>query len=259
MKVGKKIQIASAVLLAVLGISIICLAEETEVRNDSVTGTASGASEEGILIIGDRPQGAIPASDVEVSTDSDHTGSDNDSDDENRGGSDESEVESESEGNRVYRVHWRNTTDRGIVGVQIKNIYDGSYPDNMIPEGQILPDGGEAELYYDASQEDEGAEFNIRITFEDGEEKDITSYPFSDMEEGELHYDDGLLHVTYTSLSTGEKTDTLEREKSLRETAQKAKEAASSGPPDQSSNYNNTYSDNTGGAYECIREDAVVW
>ncbi|MBQ6385060.1 MAG: hypothetical protein IJJ38_02685 [Lachnospiraceae bacterium] len=183
-----------------------------------------------------------------------------------------------AEGETIHRIVWTNRTGRGIAGVQIKNIYDAEYPDSLMPEGKVLADGETAVLYFDASDKEEKPadasgkekkpEFNIRVTFEDGKKKDMTSYPYAEMDEAELFFDEDLLHAVYISLETGEEKDTSGREKALRNETQRAKEEAAaaaaaarssgSGRSRRSSGRKSS-GGNSGGANECIGEGALLW
>ena len=169
------------------------------------------------------------------------------------------EKQSDGEKTRIYRILWTNKTGRGITGVQIKNIYAGAYPENMIPENEVFADGEKAVLYFDASGEEEKTEYNIRITFDDGEEKDMTSFPLKDMTEAELLLDENLLHAVYTSSASGEEMDTIGREKALRNEAERAREAAEEEAWDYDDEEDYSSGGNTGGANECIGEDALLW
>ena len=108
-----------------------------------------------------------------------------------------------------------NGTGREITEFQVKDQDTDDYSANMLPD-TWAPDEGRA-LYLDASQYRDGVKWNVRVGYADGTASSITSYPFTDMTDGTfLISDDGLLYVSYTSTSTGERTDTLENERSYR-------------------------------------------
>ena len=178
-----------------------------------------------------------------------------------------------AEGDQVYRIVFTNLSERNITELRIKDIYAGSYPDNMMPEGTVFANGEKAVLYFDASPEEEVTEstaeeaekkeYTIRVTFDNGKMKDMTSFPFDDMTEAELYFDEDLLHAVYTSISTGEVTDTSGREKALRGEAQRAKEEAARAAREAASAGSSggaSAGTNTGGANECIDDDqALTW
>ena len=212
-------------------------------NTDSVTNeSAVDEKEDDMLIIGEKPEEKVTESTTESTENATES------------------TTTETKEPCVYHILWTNKTGHDITGVQIKNIYKGSYPDNIMKEDEMFKDGETAELYFDASEEDENAEFNVRITFEDGTEKDMTSYPFSDMTEATLYFDDDVLHAVYVSLEKNEEKDTYEREKALRNIAENAKTSETNNDYDSWNDDNYDYGgNNSGGATECIGEDADLW
>ena len=250
--------ISTVIVLAVSAFSAAAWAGEDGMSGESVVSTIlTEDPDEGLLIIGRKPADEEGMAVGETLTDEENpAGNEKLSEEEDSAGN---EKQSDGEKTRIYRILWTNKTGRGITGVQIKNIYAGAYPENMIPENEVFADGEKAVLYFDASGEEEKTEYNIRITFDDGEEKDMTSFPLKDMTEAELLLDENLLHAVYTSSASGEEMDTIGREKALRNEAERAREAAEEEAWDYDDEEDYSSGGNTGGANECIGEDALLW
>lgn len=158
----------------------------------------------------------------------------------------------------AFQVELKNATGKNIKGVAIKLTDEESYPDNMLKEGDIFADQESRNLYYKAPEdttetsdapaeetadtsESEGTEekaleqgYDIQITFEDDSTAELHSFPFEDIEKGDLCYADDVAYVTYTSISTKEEMDTKEAELAVKAAAeQKAAEEAAQAEAEQ--------------------------
>ena len=125
----------------------------------------------------------------------------------------------------VYRIHVKNSTGKNIVSVQIKDIYAGDYPENMLAADDVFADGEERMLYFDASSYEEGTQYTIKVIFEEGRYRTGTAWPFEDMKDAELLLGD-VLHAAYTSHELGTEMDTETMEMVYRQAKAEAEAAA---------------------------------
>lgn len=171
-----------------------------------------------------------------------------------------------SGGEDIYEIKLKNSTGKNIVSFQIKDIYAGDYPKNMLPEGESFADGEERMLFFDVSPYDEKTEYTVKVVFEEGRYRTGTSWPLSDMEDAELLLGD-VLHAVYTSCADGSQRDTEGTELMLRKAADEAKQAAEKS---YSYDYEYDYDDggySGGGGSQgssddndgCVGDDAILW
>lgn len=159
----------------------------------------------------------------------------------------------------AFQVELKNATGKNIKGVSIKLTDEETYPDNMLEEGDLFADQESRNLYYkapedttetaDASAEEtpdtsesDGTEekaleqgYDIQITFEDDSTAELHSFPFEDIEKGDLCYADDVAYVKYTSVATKEEMDTKEAELAVKAAAEQkaAEEAAAQAEAEQ--------------------------
>ena len=153
----------------------------------------------------------------------------------------------------AYEVTLKNSTTKEITGVSIKLTDDEKYPDNMLKDSDTFKKDESRILYYaktDAadtkdtdtkdqdskdSSKDSSAEsssdekvleegYDIQITFADKTTAELHSFPFGDIEEGEILYADDVAYISYTSVKTKEKMDTKDAELAVKEQKKKAEE-----------------------------------
>ncbi len=122
----------------------------------------------------------------------------------------------------VRRMEMENTSGQRIVGISVKN-GDGSVDSgNLMTEGQVLELNETGVIYYDseaavmaAAGKNEVPVYQLSLTFESGEERTISDFPFNDTEACSLHYEDGIVFITYHSDTDDTEVSTKEREAQL--------------------------------------------
>ena len=153
-------------------------------------------------------------------------------------------IGTESDSESVFKVRLTNSTGLDITGISVKKTEDTEYPENMLVQDDIFVGNEKRDLYYDsgviptqeATQEDvaetEGDAgqkaltqgYDIMLNFSDGSSLELNSFPFDDIEEGELCVEDGVAFVKYTSVNTQQEVSTKEAQLAVK--AQKEAEAA---------------------------------
>lgn len=123
----------------------------------------------------------------------------------------------------AFTVHLTNETGLAIIEFAI-SYNDEDETDNLLEDD--FEDSEERVLYYpmpeNGSDEDT---YQIAVTLEDNTTLELHDFPFGDIEEGTIQYDEerNLVYLTYTSLETDEEVDTLDAEITI---AQAAEESA---------------------------------
>ena len=155
-------------------------------------------------------------------------------------------IGTESDSDSSFSVRLMNNTGLDITGFAVKKTEDAEYPENMLAQNDIFAADEERNLYYDsgvvpgsesvqdttsvAETEGEAGEkaltqgYDIMLTFSDGSTLELNSFPFEDIEEGELCVEDGVAFVKYTSVSTQQEVSTKEAQLAVK--SQKEAEAA---------------------------------
>lgn len=140
-------------------------------------------------------------------------------------------VEKDSE----FQVKLTNSTTKNVTGVSVKSSDEAEYPANMLKESDVFKDKESRLLCYtapkaaetpaDAKATDKVLEpaYDIQLTFEDGTTAVLHSFPFGDIEEGEICMED-VAYLKYTSVASKEKVDTKGAEQAVK--AQAEAEAA---------------------------------
>lgn len=150
-----------------------------------------------------------------------------------------------TESKDAFKVELKNSTAKNITGVSVKLTEETEYPANMLANGDVFAVDESRNLYYTApAAAEETAEtadasadekvltqgYDIQLTFEDGTTAELHSFPFEDMEAGEICFADEVAYLSYTSVATEDKVETKEAElavKAAKEAeAQKAAEEA---------------------------------
>lgn len=147
-------------------------------------------------------------------------------------------VEKDSE----FQVKLTNSTAKNITGVSVKSSDEAEYPANMLKESDVFEDKESRLLCYtapkaaeapaDAKATDKVLEpaYDIQLTFEDGTTAVLHSFPFGDVEEGEICMED-VAYLKYTSVASKEKVDTKGAEQAVK--AQAEAEAAAKAAAEQ--------------------------
>lgn len=122
----------------------------------------------------------------------------------------------------AYEVQIKNATTRPISGVAIKSSEEADFTTQLLGEGDTFAVDEERMLYYlpastatPTPAEAAGDEkllttaYDIRITFgDDGSTVTLHSFPFGDIEKGDLLAADGVGYLNYESVNTKSVIDT---------------------------------------------------
>ena len=142
-------------------------------------------------------------------------------------------VEKDSE----FQVKLTNSTAKNITGISVKSSDEAEYPANMLKEADVFEDKESrllcytapkaAEVSADVKATDKVLEpaYDIQLTFEDGTTAVLHSFPFGDIEEGEICMED-VAYLKYTSVASKEKVDTKGAEQAVKAQAEAAAKAA---------------------------------
>lgn len=141
----------------------------------------------------------------------------------------------------TFKVTLKNSTKKEITGVSVKLTDDEAYPENMLKSGDTFkaeesrilcytkPESKTAEESQKTDSKDEKVleqGYDIQLTFADNTTAELHSFPFEDIEEGEVLYSDDVAYITYTSVKTKEKMDTKEAELAVKAQVEAAQKAA---------------------------------
>ncbi len=108
----------------------------------------------------------------------------------------------------AYEILLKNVTGKVITGVSVKSEKEEEYKSNLLMQKDSFTANEERILFYKASGEkntdgqSEKLEYNVRLTFEDKTEAVLHNFPFEDMTKAEIHMEDEVVYLTYTSSST---------------------------------------------------------
>ncbi len=156
-----------------------------------------------------------------------------------------------TESEDAFKVELKNSTGKDITAISVKLTEAAEYPATMLAAGDVFADEESRILYYKAEEaaadtanaEDANAKvltqgYDIQLTFEDSSTAELHSFPFEDIEKGEICFADEVAYVSYTSVSTEQKVETKEAEltiKADKEAAEKkaAEEAAAQAAAEQ--------------------------
>ena len=152
------------------------------------------------------------------------------------------------EDKEAFKVEIKNATGKTIKGIAIKQTDEESYSENMLEDGDVFTDQESRNLYYKAPEdttketeentEDMAAEsekaqekeleqgYDIQLIFEDDSTAELHAFPFEDIENGEICYEDDVAYLTYTSVASKEELNTKEAELAVKVAEQKAAEEA---------------------------------
>lgn len=149
----------------------------------------------------------------------------------------------------AFEVLITNHVGQDIAGLAIKSSEDTEYPENLIPEGEVIKAEETVKLYYTPAKDQQAAEtpaepgederdilyrasYDVRLTCADGTTIDLYDFGFEDMKEADILFEDGVGFVKYVSVKNGEPVDTKEAQlakKAQMEEDAKKEEGKSSG------------------------------
>lgn len=131
-----------------------------------------------------------------------------------------------AEGEFIYSVKLKNKTGKEIIGFAIKDSSKNEFSDNMLKNDDNFAKDEEQVLYYDAAEAVSAnaadltdsdkvltPEYTIQLTFSDGTAAELHQFPFDDAESAEIHSEDNIAYLVYTSVSSKTNVNTKEAEK----------------------------------------------
>lgn len=108
----------------------------------------------------------------------------------------------------AYEILLKNSTGKVITGVSVKSEKEEEYKSNLLMQKDSFTANEERILFYKISGKENAdgqtgkQSYNVRLTFEDKTEAVLHNFPFGDMTKAEIHMEDEVVYLTYTSAST---------------------------------------------------------
>lgn len=130
-----------------------------------------------------------------------------------------------------FSVKLKNSTGKDIIGVAVKLVENEQFPENMLASDDVFSANEERILFYEhngnnteeTQQESNENDklltqgYDVQLTFSDGSTKVLHSFPFEDIKEGELCFEDEVAFLKYTNLSAKENVDTKNAELAVKQ------------------------------------------
>lgn len=160
----------------------------------------------------------------------------------------------------AFRVMLTNHTGKDIKEVKISEDVKFDEKENLLQKEDVFAADEERMLCYlpevneekeeekkDAEKEAEAPVYNIQFTFADDTTAIVHTFPFGDIEAGELCLEEEVVYLVFEAVSLKEEINTLEAEKTIAATVKAQEEAAAAAAASASSanNYYDSYEDNT--------------
>ena len=165
----------------------------------------------------------------------------------------------------AYEILLKNSTGKVITGVSVKSEKEEEYKSNLLMQKDSFTANEERILFYKISGKENAdgqtgkQSYNVRLTFEDKTEAVLHNFPFGDMTKAEIHMEDEVVYLTYTSASTKAPVSTKAAEMMAAgeetaptptpEAVKNNDSGSNSDQENQTPSYNNDYNDggSTGG------------
>lgn len=158
----------------------------------------------------------------------------------------------------AFHVQLKNDTGKEIKEVKINVAKKVEYKDaeNLLKEDDVFAADEERLLCFLPLKEEEEEEtesaakekkepeipvYNIRFTFADDTTAELHTFPFGDIEKGELHLEGELVYLVFESVSLKQSVNTLESETKIAGEIKAAAEAAAAAKTQSSSNSDYSY------------------
>ena len=167
-------------------------------------------------------------------------------------------------GSDVFVANLENKTDKEIVSFTVKAETEEKYPENMLEEKDTFAKNEKRTLYYvpkkvsDVSYGDSDKvatlQYSVKIEFADKSEAVLHNFPFDDIDKiAEIHLEDGITFIKYTSKTTKEKVDTKSAEE-MTAMLPESTEAIHELDPDANNNIDASYVEET--TYAPVQQQA---
>lgn len=157
----------------------------------------------------------------------------------------------------AFHVALKNSTGKDIKEVKINVAKKVEYKDaeNLLKEDDIFKADEERllccvplkeekkEADTEKDKEPEIPVYNIKLTFADDTTAEVHTFPFGDIEEGELHLEGEIAYLVFDSVSLKESVNTLETETKIADEIKAAAEAAAARSSKSDDYYEDDYYD----------------
>ena len=140
-------------------------------------------------------------------------------------------IGTEEEGNS--KIILENKTGKDIKGISVKKSEETEFAENLLTEGDIYSVDEKRYFCYKFQQEAEATGedeklltqgYDVQLTFTDDTMAVLHGFPWEDMKEGAVWFEEDMAYLMYESVSTKEEQNTKETEAALK--AQKEAEEA---------------------------------
>lgn len=129
---------------------------------------------------------------------------------------DESKIIGENEPD-AFSVNLTNNTGKEIKEVKISE--DESFDDkvNLVQKDDVFEKDEEETLCYlpETNNEDNTSSYNVQLTFDDDTTAVVHTFPFGDIESGEIRLEENVAYLVFDAVSLNKEVNTLESEKSI--------------------------------------------
>lgn len=158
----------------------------------------------------------------------------------------------------AFHVQLKNASGKDIKALKIKVSGKTEYKDleSLLEQDDVFAADEERVLYFlpheeektDDTKEAKLPVYDVQLTFADDTIAEIHTFPFGDIEAGEIHMEGELAYLIFDSVSLKESVNTLETETKIAETIKAAEEAAQQRASQQSYDYD--YEENYDYSYD---------
>lgn len=157
----------------------------------------------------------------------------------------------------AFSVKLKNATGKDIKDIKIKVSGHSEFADteNLLEKDEVFTAEEERILNYlpkvkeeteekkeDTKEKEEPLVFDIQLTFADDTTAVVHTFPFGDIEEGEICMDGELAYLVFESVNLKKEVNTLETETTIAETIKAQKEAAAQAAASSSGSESYDYS-----------------
>lgn len=142
-------------------------------------------------------------------------------------------IGTKSDKTTVYKVILENGTKQDITALTVKDSSMEEFPESLLGEKDVFAAGEKRVLYYDTAKVVEAAEtgdqdekllepqYDIQIVLKDGSVLVLHAFPFGDLEEGTIKFEEEVAYLAYTSVESKKPVETKEAELSIKETEER--------------------------------------
>ncbi len=129
-----------------------------------------------------------------------------------------------AKGEMILKVSLLNLTGQDITGFSVRESASEEFGENLLPEGEVYLADEVRDFYYDLNGKELPVSCDIQIVTGDGTAYVLHSFPFFDIYEGRLCFQDEALFLEYVSPWTGKEVVTRTAELKILEAERLEKE-----------------------------------